>query len=384
MTQLMPASLLISVCLGVAPIATGAQLHSPVSIDKDGTVHVPALTVPLSSYMSEQAKHAFIEAARQPADAEWPTATISEIRASGDAALKKFLERARILYPVSIEDRNIAGVPTRVVTPKDGVSATNRHRVLLNLHGGGFFMGANGDALLESIPVAGLGKFKVITVDYREGPEYRFPAASEDVASVYRELLRQYDPSNIGIYGCSAGGTLSAMSVAWFQSEKLPAPGAIGIFSSGAFGSFYGAPNAAGSWGGDSRFTAPPLLGENPLSLDPAEAPRLPPYLTAYLRNADLGDPLVSPALWPAVLAKFPPTLLVTGTRAFDMSATVQTQRLLANAGVDADLHLWDGLGHCFFFNVDLPESQEALAVITHFFETRLGRANTRRRTKKP
>jgi acetyl esterase/lipase len=74
------------------------------------------------------------------------------------------------------------------------------------------------------------------------------------------------------------------------------------------------------------------------------------------------------------MMSKFPPTLLITGTRAYDMSAAVQTQRALTKAGVKADLHVWDGMGHCFFFDVDLPESQEAFAVMTKFFSTRLGR----------
>jgi len=87
---------------------------------------------------------------------------------------------------------------------------------------------------MESIPIASLGKIKVITVDYREGPEAQFPAASEDVAAVYRALLKTYSPSSIGIYGCSAGGILTAESVAWFQSHGLPTPGAIGLFGSGA------------------------------------------------------------------------------------------------------------------------------------------------------
>jgi len=252
------------------------------------------------------------------------------------------------------------------------VPARNRDRVLINLHGGGFFSGAGNHALIESIPLAGLGKFKVVTVDYREGPEYQFPAASEDTALVYSALLKEYKPPNIGIYGCSAGGILTAMAVAWFQKHQLPAPGAIGIFSAGAFGAWYGPPSTPGSWSGDSAYTAPPLTGEKPPPVDPKQAEPTPDYMSAYLRNVDLTDPLVSPALSSSVLNRFPRALLITGTRAWDMSAAVQTQRALTNAGVEANLHLWDGMGHCFFLDVDLPESQEAFAVMTRFFDSRL------------
>ena len=84
------------------------------------------------------------------------------------------------------------------------------------------------------MPIAFVGKFRVISIDYREAPEYSFPAASEDVAKVYAELLKTYKPTNIGIYGCSAGGPLTAESIAWFQKLKLPLPGAVGMFCEGA------------------------------------------------------------------------------------------------------------------------------------------------------
>ena len=356
----------------------GAAEASPepgVVIDQAGTVHVPALEVPLSSYMSEQAKQAFImDANAASTKPPWQSLSIAELRARGESHMQKFVDRAREVYPVTIEAKKFGGVPATVILPQGGVSAANKDRVLINVHGGGFYMGAGPEALIQSIPVAALGKLKVITVDYRQGPEYKFPAASEDTAAVYRDLLRSYKPRNIGIYGCSAGGILSAMTVAWLEKEKLPLPGAMGIFGAGAFGGWYDDPALPGSWGGDSHFTAPPLVGENPLPIDASRAPPLPEYVSAYLSGADPKDPLVSPALSPSVMSKFPPTLLITGTRAFDLSVAVQTQRVLTKAGVEADLHVWDGMGHCFFYDVDLPESQEAYSVMTKFFMTRLGR----------
>ena len=267
----------------------------------------------------------------------------------------------------------------QIVTPKSGLSARNRERVLINLHGGGFVVGAGLGGLAESIPISGVGRFKVITVDYREAPEYRFPAASEDVTAVYRELLKHYRAENIGIYGCSAGGILSAMTVAWLQKENLPKPGAIGIVSAGAFGSFYGPPAEPNTWGGDSRFTGPPLVGGAPLPPNGVTSSDEMPDALQYIGHTDLNDPLVSPALSPPILAKFPPTLLIAGTRAFDMSAAVQTQRELTNSGVEADLHLWDGLGHCFLLDTNLPESQEAYRVITKFFDAHLGKSAVRK-----
>jgi epsilon-lactone hydrolase len=114
------------------------------------------------------------------------------------------------------------------------------------MHGGAFAVGSVRGGLAESIPVAAVAGIKVITVDYRMAPEHQFPAASEDVASVYKELLKKYKPKNIGIYGCSAGGMLAGQSVAWFQKQRLPRLGAIGIFCAG------GDANPSG----DSRYLA--------------------------------------------------------------------------------------------------------------------------------
>ncbi len=62
------------------------------------------------------------------------------------------------------------------------------------------------------------------------------------------------------------------------------------------------------------------------------------------------------------------------------MSAVIQTHRELVLAGVDARLHLWDGLGHCFITDPELPESREAYGIVADFFDTRLGKPEGRGR----
>jgi epsilon-lactone hydrolase len=369
------SAILLAATSGLLMIcALRAKEASQTHVDPNGVVRVPELAVPLSSYMSEQAKQALIAYTRKPMNPLWSdlNAPIEKLRELDEAELRPSVERVKARYAVEIVERNIGGVRTRVVTPKAGVAPRNAQKVLIELHGGGFFTGAGGQALLESIPVAALGGYKVIAVDYRQGPEHKFPAATEDVAHVYRELLKEHSASDVGLFGCSAGGSLAAMAVAWIQKEKLPKPGAIGIFSAGAFAGFTAPPSSPGAWGGDSRYVAPVLNGEPSMPIDAKDIP-LPAVTTAYLDGADLQDPLASPALHPDVLAKFPPTLVLTGTRGFDMSAAVQTHRALVKAGVDADLRLWDGVGHCFFADADLPESQEAFHEMTKFFDRHLG-----------
>jgi acetyl esterase/lipase len=92
-----------------------------------------------------------------------------------------------------------------------------------------------------------------------------------------------------------------------------------------------------------------------------------------YFAGASPEDPLVAPARSMEVLAGFPPTLVISSTRGFDLSAATHTHRLLVKAGVNAYLHVWEGLFHGFFYNVDVPESREVFAVIVKFFDQHLG-----------
>lgn len=200
------------------PAATSPKSAMPIVTD-DGTVQIPGFAAPFSSFASEEARRAFLYE-HSPAFyaspiARMPMLPIAEQRATLDKFyLDPLIAKAKTRYAVKIEPRTIGGVYTEVITPAEGVSRDKDQRVLVNLHGGGFSLGARTNGQLESIPIAGLGKYRVVAVDYRQGPEHRFPAGSEDVTTVYRELLKTYGPEHIGFFGCSAGGLLVAQSLA--------------------------------------------------------------------------------------------------------------------------------------------------------------------------
>jgi epsilon-lactone hydrolase len=340
----------------VAKSNAGDATNAP-SVDSAGTVHVPALEVPFSNFASTESRTAFVKRShdhRVPP----PNADFMTMRAFYNSYNRTLAARAKELYPVNVKEELIGGVRTEVITPKDGIAKKNRNRILINLHGGAFLWGEGAGGEEESVPIANIGQIMVITVAYRQGPEYKFPAASEDVAAVYRELLRSYAPANIGIYGCSAGGILTAEAVAWFQKEKLPQPGAIGTFCGSASG-----------FGGDSVYIAFPLAAQNPLPGAREGALSFSPYFS----DVSLTDALVLPINSPDILSKFPPTLLIAGSRDFAVSSLFRTQSALTNAGVETELRIWDGMWHAFFIDPDLPESKEVYRVVVNFFDRHLG-----------
>ena len=346
---------------------TAAKQPPRVVVDDDGTVHVPAQAVPMSAYLSPEGK-AYVT--QHLKDMLNPPPAGPEKGVPGFMA--GYLARQRVLYPSDREDTKIAGVHVYVYTPKAGISDRNKSRVLVNLHGGGFSGCWPGCAELESIPVAGVGRIKVVAVDYRQGPDYKHPAASEDVAAVYKELLKNYRPSNVGVFGCSAGGMLTAMSVAWFQTHGLPRPGAVGIYCAGA-----GNPaGVAGIGGGDAAYMATPL-GEARVSMGTMRSGergggRGPNQ--GYLGGTDPADPMVNPITSADVMSKFPPTQVITGTRGMELSSALYTHEQLVRLGVEAELHVWEGLFHGFFYNPDVPECKDAYTVMVRFFDRHLGR----------
>jgi len=267
------------------------------------------------------------------------------------------LERAQAAFQVVTRESSMGGVRVLIYEPRAGVSKASADRVLINVHGGGFVACFTQCGGMESIPIAALTGLRVISIDYRMAPAAHYPAATDDVVAVYREVLKQTRPNHIGLFGCSAGGLLTAQSLARFSNLHLPMPAAAGIFCAGG--------DAA--MGGDSRIVGT-LLGDG-------EAPETTPKGTsnlAYMAGASPQDPEAYPARDPTMLAKFPPTLVITGTRDFAMSRAVNLHSKLVAAGVDARLHVWEGGRHAFFYDVRVPEAHEAYSVIAAFFQQRL------------
>jgi monoterpene epsilon-lactone hydrolase len=336
-----------------------AQDKPPAPVfEPDGTVHVPAFDLPPSTLISKEALEAQTMRARMPVGAPSSSGDIAVARKGLEAMLGPQVSGMRKQYPVDVVDQTIAGIPTRIVTPKD--KPFDRKHVLINLHGGGFAMCADACAMLESVPIASVGGYKVVTVNYRMAPEATHPAGVEDIATVYRELLKSYKPKNIGIYGCSAGGALTAQTAAWLPTHGLPQAGAVGIFGAGAVR--FGA--------GDSAWVAAYIDGTFP---PPMRSDGTRPEMTrAYFGNADMADPIISPALHPDVAANFPPTLIITGTRAMDMSPAIYTNSQLLKAGVRSTLIVGEGMGHCYIYQSNLPEARDAYQVIVNFFRENL------------
>lgn len=327
----------------MAALGRGTRPNDIV-IDPDGTYHLPAQAIPMSSLMSKELKESLLHDDLLARDPKY-----TERQPDGSTLIHQVhRERQAALFPLAKDDTKIGGVHVFVFTPKEGVSVKNRRRVLIELHSAGCWTDC---ATLGSQPVAYLGKIKVVAVDYREP---QFPSAVEDVANVYKALLKTYVPANIGIYGCSRGGNLVARSLAWFQKEHLPRPGAAGILCASAGGD-RGDSGILANELGNGVFTKP---GPLPVDRD--------------LGNVAPDDPLAAPINSPEMLAKFPPTLMITGTRSIELSTAAYTHAQLVKLGVETDLHVFEGGRHSFWYDPAPPESKQVYDIIVKFFDRHL------------
>ncbi len=318
-------------------------------IDAQGTAHITRV-VPVPTTVSPEAQK-FL--ARRVPDVPGHR-TLAERRKATDVWQARAGEQSRAMYPVDIGQQTMAGVPVRVITPINAPES-NKVRVLLNIHGGGF--NSDSGSLTETIPIANLTRIKVIAVLYRLAPEHPFPAAVDDVVSVYKELLKTYKPQNIGMYGTSAGAILTPEVAVKLRQLGLPLPGALGVFS--GLGDF--------SHTGDSRamYALDGLSGH----LDP---PKENPSPNAYVGTTNPKDPVLSPLF--ANLKGFPPTLFITSERDMLLSGTTILHRAFLRSGVDAQLVVFEGLPHAFWNDPNLPESKEADKIMANFFEKEIAK----------
>ena len=104
-----------------------------VTVNSDGTVEIPAESVPLSTFLSSEAKAYVTEHLHQMQDPE-------QVKQDGGVPrfMRAMLARDREIFAVDKQDGKIGGVHTYTYTPQSGISEKNKRRVLINLHGGGF------------------------------------------------------------------------------------------------------------------------------------------------------------------------------------------------------------------------------------------------------
>ena len=333
-------------------VATAAQVlaeGAPTKAVRD----LPAREIPVPASASPELQKILSYAAYQwpapPKTAEEWKAFVAKVSEPGVPAAK-----LREEFGVTVESRNIGGVHCYVLTPKV-VATSNRHRLLFDLHYGGFIWGGEFGSGEATVMAALLG-YKAIAVDYRLLPDHPFPAAMDDAMAVWKEVVKSTSPKNIALVGGSVGGGLVLSLVQRAKREGLPLPGAV----------LSASPAAADlSKTGDTLYTNKDVDGSIYYDGFWEAAWKL------YANGRDLKDPLISPLY--GDFKGFPPTYLVSGTRDVWLSDTVRVQHKLLEAQVPTQLEVIEGLNHPGYIMADVPEVKEIYTHVARFLDAHLG-----------
>lgn len=335
---------------GVLTVGAAAQEPAPLQ--------VPAKSVPVPVEVSPQ----MAKIIGAPLRANWNIhpKTGEEwkpVAEAGAATLAKLVPGMLERLHVKVERTTIDGVRAFILTPET-IPPENRDRLLVHVHGGCYVLNPGEAGLPEAIFMAGFGRFKVISVDYRMPPEAYYPAAHDDAMTVWRAATRMADPRKMGIFGTSAGGALTLAMVLRAKQEGLPLPAAIAP----------GTPMSDTTKVGDS-FVTNAMLDNVLVSPDGF----CDDGAKVYAAGHDLKDPMLSPVY--GDMRGFPPTILTTGTRDLLLSNTVRVHRKLRDAGVEAYLQVGEGQSHAHYIRDDTaPETRKVFEEIAWFFGKHLGR----------
>lgn len=320
-------------------------------------VHLSERDVPPPSTISAAAQRLLSDGAALPV-MTWPSpsdiAAWRERIAAADTMWDELAGPVLASVKATVETAAIAGVTCHDCRPAGGVASDGP--VYLFLHGGAFVIGGGAFAMVLGARAAATLGIRVVSVDYRMPPDHPFPAAPEDAVAVYRTLIEQIAPSRIVIGGGSAGGNIAAAATLMIRDRGLPMPAGAVLLS----------PEVDLTESGDSFQTN--------RDLDVILKQGLPECNALYAAGHDLKDPYLSP-LFADFTKGFPLTLIQSGTRDLFLSNSVLMHRKLREAGIDAELHVWEAMPHGLFGRGEAPEHDEIQVEVARFVRRVLGEA---------
>jgi epsilon-lactone hydrolase len=223
-------------------------------------------------------------------------------------------------------------------------------RVILHLHGGGYFMGSSVTHRGFGAALARVSDAVVVLPDYRLVPEHPYPAALDDAEAVARWLTETcgVDPARLAVTGDSAGGGLAAGLLVRLRDQGAALPAC---------------------YVGMSPWLDLAGTGESVTALDGIDpwipAAMLPLPARFYAGELELDDPQISPLY--ADLSGLPPSLVFVGGDELLLDDAVRFTARARAAGVAADCGVYPGLWHVFPVFPGLPESRDVLAEVGGF-----------------
>jgi acetyl esterase len=212
-------------------------------------------------------------------------------------------------------------VPVRIMKPQDGPP----RGVLLDIYGGGFFMGSAVRGDTRNRFLADAAGIATVAVEYRRAPENPYPAAPDDCETAALWLLEAaedlFGTRRLAIGGASAGANLTLTTLFRLRERGLADAFLATLLIYGAFD----------------------LSGRTPAGRAIAGEP----FLDLYLDGVDDRTiPDISPIF--GDLRDLPPALIVVGTQDLMFEDSLAMAGRLAAAGGVVDLRVFPESPHGF------------------------------------
>jgi acetyl esterase/lipase len=226
------------------------------------------------------------------------------------------------------------------------VPGSDRSRVLLFFHGGGY---CSGSIMSHRRMVSEAGRasgVRTLAIDYRLAPENPFPAAFDDAVTAWQFLRRQgIAAKHIAIGGDSAGGGLSLAIALKLRDVQEDLPACLWLVSPWTDLTMSGSTLT-------TKEAVDPLIHKGYLC----------ELADAYLGGAvDRRDPRVSPLF--ANLTGLPPLLIQVGSAETLLADAVRLAAAAGEADVPVTLEVWPQMIHAWhLWNARLESGREALS----------------------
>jgi len=254
---------------------------------------------------------------------------------------------------VDYSEIEINGVKAMWIIPHK----SDKKKVLLCIHGGGFVFGSIYTHRKLFAHLAKQIGCRALTVNYRLAPEHPHPAQVNDIITVYEWLLKQgIKPGHIALVGDSAGGGLSITTLLKARDKDLPMPASTVGISPWVDMELKGESMVTNS-DRDVAFTKEKIHGLAMMFLG---------------EKGNTKDPYANPLY--ADLKGLPPTYLHVGSEEVLLDDSKRLFELANKAGVDAKLDIYPNMQHTFQMAAGrAPESDESIARIAGWVKPSLG-----------
>lgn len=227
-------ALLLTIALG----ACQAKDTRPIDVNTDTSVNTGTITAQPAVEMAapDPQMKAVLDQLAALKGKPLPMLTAVEARkqptpADAAKAVMKSLGKSTAPDPAVVSvDQTIAtaggALPVRIYTPRSGPGP---FPVVVYYHGGGWVI-ANKDVYDGGArALSKLANAVVVSADYRQGPEHKFPAAHDDAYATYEWATRNAssikgDPKRIALAGESAGGGLAVATAVMARDRGIQMP----------------------------------------------------------------------------------------------------------------------------------------------------------------